>query len=111
MRRCLENLMIWIVAKPDLREAVTQTPLTRVEVDVGVKRTYSVRAFVLPRRCRIGDSPIWRIDNQRCAAARNPCGSSVEPDRVVGAGIASSCRAVLELSGARFLLTGGDFRF
>ena len=97
--RRLEDLVVRILAEPDLRQPVTEAPLARIEVDVRVPGAGSVRPLVVAGRGQVGDSTGRRIDDQRRAPARLPGGAFVEPEVVVVAGAA--VRPVVDVSPRR----------
>ena len=81
--RRLEDLVVRVVAEPDLRQPVAEAPLPRVEVEVRVPGAGPVRPLVVARRGRVGDSAVRRVDDQRRAPTRLPGGTLVEPEGVV----------------------------
>jgi len=107
MLRGLEDLVVRVVAEPDLRQPVAEAALAGVEVQKGVPGTGNVRTLVVTRGGGIRNPAVRRVDNQRRAPARVPGRAAVEPQVVVEAGRAV-CSPVYAAAGRRRL--GGAFR-
>ena len=86
MLRGLEDLVVRVVAEPDLRQAVAEAALAGVEVQKGVPGAGTVRALVVTRGGGVWNPAVRRVDNQRRAAARVPGRAAVQPEGVVETG-------------------------